>query len=555
MGGLFCMHFSATQWRRRDMQLKVENITMIMGGNTIFKELSFEVKSGERIAIVGRNGSGKTTLFKVLAGVEQPDQGRVVKVKGKTIGYLHQIPAYTDVTVLDVLSEAFTELHDMKARLVNLEQRMLMDTTEKILLQYGDLQEQYMASGGYEIEAKISSIANGLKITKLLEQPFVALSGGEKTKVMLAQILLKQPDILLLDEPTNHLDLAAIEWLEDYLHYFKGAVVVISHDRMFLNNIVQQVAEIEDGEIWMCKGNYDDYLQQKEAKLAGQFAAYQEQQKKIQKIKEAIRRLRQWANEASPPNPDLFRKAKSMEKMLERIELVKKPKTERAMNLQLKADDRTGKEVFTLQNITHGFEDEFLFIDVQLSVYYQDRLAIVGNNGTGKSTLLKILLGKIVPLDGEIQHGSNLKVGYLAQQFDQFDGKQRLIDAFREQVSLTEYDARHMLAKFLFYGHDVFKKVAQLSGGEKMRLRLAQLMVQKCNVLVLDEPTNHLDIESREALEEALEHFEGTVVTISHDRYFLQKLFTKTAWLENQQLTLHEGPFEWAKMKQRELHQ
>lgn len=535
------------------MQLKAENITKTMGGNTIFKDLSLEVNMGARVAIVGRNGCGKTTLFKVLAGIEQPDQGRIIKAKGQTIGYLHQIPSYTNVSVFDVLSEAFAELHAMKARLTDLEQRMQTDMSEKILNQYGELQEQYLANGGYEIEAKIASIANGLKITKLLEQPFDALSGGEKTKVMLAQILLQQPDILLLDEPTNHLDLAATEWLEDYLYYFKGTVIVISHDRMFLNNTVQYVAEIEDGDIWMSKGNYDQYLQNKEAKLAQQFADYQEQQKKIQKIKEAIRRLRQWANEASPPNPDLFRKAKVMEKMLARMELVKKPKTERQMNLQLKAEDRTGKEVFILRDISHGFDQDFLFMDIQLSVYYQDRLAIVGNNGTGKSTLMKILLGQLQPLDGQVKQGSNLKIGYLAQQFDQFNPKQRLIDAFREQVSLTEYDARHMLAQFLFYGHDVFKKVEQLSGGEKMRLRLAQLMVQKCNVLVLDEPTNHLDIESREALEEALDHFEGTIITISHDRYFLQKLFTRTAWLENQQLTIHEGPFEWAQTKQREL--
>ncbi|HEY4623710.1 MAG TPA: ATP-binding cassette domain-containing protein, partial [Solibacillus sp.] len=250
------------------MQLKAENITKTMGGNTIFKDLSLEVNMGARVAIVGRNGCGKTTLFKVLAGIEQPDQGRIIKAKGQTIGYLHQIPSYTNVSVFDVLSEAFAELHAMKARLTDLEQRMQTDMSEKILNQYGELQEQYLANGGYEIEAKIASIANGLKITKLLEQPFDALSGGEKTKVMLAQILLQQPDILLLDEPTNHLDLAATEWLEDYLYYFKGTVIVISHDRMFLNNTVQYVAEIEDGDIWMSKGNYDQYLQNKEAKLA-----------------------------------------------------------------------------------------------------------------------------------------------------------------------------------------------------------------------------------------------------------------------------------------------
>ncbi len=536
------------------MQLRAENITKTLGGNTIFTNLSFEVNDGERVAIVGRNGSGKTTLFKVVAGIEQPDEGRIVKAKGQTIGYLHQIPHFGHIPVVDVLAQAFTHLHEMKARLVQLEQKMATDTSEKVLVQYGDVLEQYEVAGGYEIEAKIASIANGLQITRLLDHPFDALSGGEKTKVMLGQILLKQPDILLLDEPTNHLDLAAIEWLEDYLHYFKGTVIVVSHDRAFLNRIVQKVFEIEDGDIWVSKGNYDQYVQNKEGKIAQQFAEYQEQQKKIQKMKEAIRRLRQWANEASPPNPDLFRKAKMMEKMLERIELVKKPKQERQMNIQLAIEERTGKEVFAMRNVSHGFENDFLFMDVNLSVFYQDRVAIVGNNGTGKSTLLKILLGELQPVDGEVKQGSQLKIGYLAQQFDQFKGAERLIDAFRNEVSMNEYDARHLLAQFLFYGHDVFKKVEQLSGGEKMRLRLAQLMVQQCNVLVLDEPTNHLDIDSREALEEALEKFDGTIIAISHDRYFLQKLFSKTAWLENQQLTVHDGPFEWARGKQLTLN-
>lgn len=535
------------------MQLKAENIAKTFGGNTIFKNLSLEVNVGERVAIVGRNGSGKTTLFKVLAGIEQADEGRVVKAKGQIIGYLHQIPNFKEITVFEVLSKAFVQLLEMKERLTVLEQAMATTMSDHVLTQYGNLLEQYQLAGGYEIQAKIASIANGLKVTHLLEQAFEALSGGEKTKVMLAQVLLTQPDILLLDEPTNHLDLAAIEWLEDYLQYFKGTVIVVSHDRAFLNRVVDKVFEIEDGDIWVSKGNYDQYVQNKEAKIGQQFAEYQEQQKKIQKIKEAIRRLRQWANEASPPNPDLYRKAKVMEKMLERMELAKKPKTDRRMNLQLKAEERSGKEVFSLCHMSHGFDEDFLFMDVNLPVFYQDRLAIVGNNGTGKSTLLKILLGEVVPIDGEVKQGSNLKIGYLAQQFDQFDGRERVIDAFRRNVSMTEYDARHVLAQFLFYGHDVFKKVEQLSGGEKMRLRLAQLMVQHCNVLVLDEPTNHLDIESRETLEEAIEQFDGTIIAISHDRYFLQKLFTKTAWLDNQQLILHDGPFEWAKVKQNEL--
>lgn len=534
------------------MQLKAENISKSIGGNTIFTKMNLEVLPGERVALVGRNGCGKTTLFQLLAGVEQPDEGRVMKAKGDKVGYLHQIPDFPNETVYEVLYGAFSELIQMQKRLQVLEEQMTQEVTEKLLHQYGELQEQFMISGGYEIDAKISSVGNGLGIHPLMNHLFDDLSGGEKTKVMLAHIILQQPSILLLDEPTNHLDLAAIEWLENYIHYFKGTVMIISHDRQFLNNVAQKVFEIEDGEIWVSIGNYDAYLRNKELKVEQQFAAYQEQQKKIQKIKESIRRLRQWANEATPPNPDLYRKAKVMEKMLERMELVRKPNNEKVMNLQLQVGNRAGKEVFELRDVMHGFAEEILFMDVHLSVYWQDRLAIVGNNGTGKSTLLKILLQQITPITGEVRQGSNVKVGYLAQQFDTFNPTARLIDAFKENVSLAESEARHVLAQFLFYGHDVFKRVRDLSGGEKMRLRLAQLMHQHCNVLILDEPTNHLDIESREVLEETLEKFNGTIIAISHDRYFLQKIFSKVAWIENNAITVHNGPYNWAYEKQKE---
>lgn len=534
------------------MQLKTENISKSIGGNPIFMKMNIEVLPGERVAVVGRNGCGKTTLFQLLAGVEQPDEGRVMKAKGVKVGYLHQIPDFPNETVYEVLYGAFAELIQMQTLLQKLEEQMTQEVTEKLLHQYGELQEQFMISGGYEMDAKISSVGNGLGIHPLMNSLFNDLSGGEKTKVMLAHIILQQPNILLLDEPTNHLDLAAIEWLENYINHFKGTVMMISHDRQFLNNVAQKVFEIEDGEIWVSLGNYDAYLRNKELKVEQQFAAYQEQQKKIQKIKESIRRLRQWANEATPPNPDLYRKAKVMEKMLGRMELVRKPKNEKVMNLQLQAGNRAGKEVFELRDVMHGFAEEILFMDVHLSVYWQDRLAIVGNNGTGKSTLLKILLQQITPISGEVRQGSNVKIGYLAQQFDTLNPTARLIDAFRENVSLAESEARQVLAQFLFYGHDVFKRVRDLSGGEKMRLRLAQLMHQHCNVLILDEPTNHLDIESREVLEETLEKFNGTIIAISHDRYFLQKIFTKVAWIENNSITVHNGPYNWAYEKQKE---
>ncbi|MGE7793404.1 ribosomal protection-like ABC-F family protein [Lysinibacillus fusiformis] len=534
------------------MQMKAEQIQKIMGGNILFENLQLEVNSGEHVAIVGVNGSGKTTLLQLLSGVDFPDRGRIIKSKDATVGYLHQIPNYPGHSVKKVLEEAFADIYALRARMTILEQEMQSNVTDKILWQYGQVQEQFMLQGGYEVEAQLAMIANGLGIMEMLAQPFSSLSGGEKTKVMLGQILLSQPAILLLDEPTNHLDMQAIEWLENYVRSFEGIVIVVSHDRHFMNQIAHKVIEIEDGEAFTYTGNYDAFIAQKEAKIEQQFADYEEQQKKIKKMQETIKRLKQWANEANPPNASMHRRAKSMEKALARIERVKKPISKKKMNLALTMAERSGKEVVQLQDIYHGYEKPLL-IDSNLAVYFGERLAIVGNNGSGKSTLLKMMLGEIVPNRGICHVGSNVKIGYLSQQLEHKNPAIRLIDAFRENVAVSEAEARHILARFLFYGYDVFKKVKNLSGGEKMRLRLAQLMHEDINVLILDEPTNHLDIEAREVLEDTLETFEGTIIGVSHDRYFLQKIFTKTAWLKDQTIHVFEGDYEWARQKLEEL--
>lgn len=534
------------------MQMKAEQIQKIMGGNILFENLQLEVNSGEHVAIVGVNGSGKTTLLQLLSGVDFPDRGRIIKSKDATVGYLHQIPNYPGHSVKKVLEEAFADIYALRARMTILEQEMQSNVTDKILWQYGQVQEQFMLQGGYEVEAQLAMIANGLGILEMLAQPFSSLSGGEKTKVMLGQILLSQPAILLLDEPTNHLDMQAIEWLENYVRSFEGIVIVVSHDRHFMNQIAHKVIEIEDGEAFTYTGNYDAFIAQKEAKIEQQFADYEEQQKKIKKMQETIKRLKQWANEANPPNASMHRRAKSMEKALARIERVKKPISKKKMNLALTMAERSGKEVVQLQDIYHGYEKPLL-IDSNLAVYFGERLAIVGNNGSGKSTLLKMMLGEIVPNHGICHVGSNVKIGYLSQQLEHKNPAIRLIDAFRENVAVSEAEARHILARFLFYGYDVFKKVKNLSGGEKMRLRLAQLMHEDINVLILDEPTNHLDIEAREVLEDTLETFEGTIIGVSHDRYFLQKIFTKTAWLKDQTIHVFEGDYEWARQKLEEL--
>ncbi len=554
MSSLFCVveMFSRVSLEEKTMQMKAEQIQKIMGGNILFENLQLEVNSGEHVAIVGVNGSGKTTLLQLLSGVDIPDRGRIIKSKDATIGYLHQIPHYPGHSVKEVLEEAFAAIYALKARMTILEQEMQSNVTDKTLWQYGQVQEQFMLQGGYEVEAQLAMIANGLGIMEMLAQPFSSLSGGEKTKVMLGQILLSQPAILLLDEPTNHLDMQAIEWLEKYVRSFEGIIIVVSHDRHFMNQIAHKVIEIEDGEAFTYTGNYDAFIAQKEAKIEQQFADYEEQQKKIKKMQETIKRLKQWANEANPPNASMHRRAKSMEKALARIERVKKPISKKKMNLALTMAERSGKEVVQLQNIFHGY-DKPLLIDSNLAVYFGERLAIVGNNGSGKSTLLKMMLGEIVPNRGVCHVGSNVKIGYLSQQLEHKNPAIRLIDAFRENVAVSEAEARHILARFLFYGYDVFKKVKNLSGGEKMRLRLAQLMHEDINVLILDEPTNHLDIEAREVLEDTLESFEGTIIGVSHDRYFLQKIFSKTAWLKDQTIHVFEGDYEWARQKLEEL--
>jgi ATP-binding cassette, subfamily F, member 3 len=534
------------------VSIKAENITKIYGGTVIFENLTIDIHEQERVAIVGRNGCGKTTLLKIFANIETPDVGRIIKNKGATIGYLHQIPPFENVLVIDVLREAFGHLFNIQQQMQLLEQKMAnSERLEKLLKQYGEIQEHFIAQGGYEIDAKIQMIATGLTITPLLQTPFHLLSGGEKTKVMLGQILLLNPHILLLDEPTNHLDMNAIEWLEGYLKHYEGTLIVVSHDRQFMNEVVMKVIEIDNGEAFSYTGNYDAYVKEREARILSEFAQYEEQQKKITRMKEAIKRLKQWANEANPPSESLHRRAKSMEKALARIELVRKPVVSKKMQLKLHANERSGKDVVMLENATKKY-DKILFEEISLQIRWQDRLAIVGLNGTGKSTLLKMVTGEVLLDFGKCVVGSNVKIGYLSQHFSYDDVNARLIDVFRKDVSITEGEARQILAKFLFYGYDVFKKVKDLSGGEKMRLRLVQLMYENINLLILDEPTNHLDIESREVLEDTIQNFDGTVIAVSHDRYFINQLFDRVAWLEDQKLFLYEGSFQWARQKHSE---
>lgn len=528
------------------------------GGNTIFEDISIEIKEKEKVGLVGRNGSGKTTLFRLLAGKETPDAGQIHWKKGMKIGYLEQIPEFKpEWMAKDVLKQAFSNLVIIEEKMKQMEQEMAKDNSpsqlQLLIEEYGKLQEFFTNAGGYEMDAKIEKIVNGLNIQHLVTKKYGDLSGGERTKIGLAMILLEEPDFLLLDEPTNHLDLMAVEWLGRFLQDYSGTILLISHDRYFLDEVIQKVIDLEDGEVTTYHTNFTNFTKEKEERLLREFQAYEEQQKKIKKMREAIKRLREWANRANPPNEGLHKRARNMERAIERMEKLSRPNMNRKkMNFEMESSDRSGKDVIQLRNVSKKFGEQILFQDVQMKISYKDRAAIIGENGTGKSTLLKMILQQIKADEGEIKIGSNVKIGYLSQHtLTEMEGE-TVIEAFRNEVSVTEGEARHILAQFLFYGYSVFRKTANLSGGERMRLRLAQLMHQEINLLVLDEPTNHLDIDSREVLEDALENFDGTILAVSHDRYFLNKLFRKIYWIESQEIQCYEGNYTYAREKSQE---
>ncbi|MDQ0273758.1 ribosomal protection-like ABC-F family protein [Cytobacillus purgationiresistens] len=533
----------------------VQKVTKMYGGNSVVKNISFEIKVGDRVGLVGRNGSGKTTLLKLLAGEETPDSGQVHWKKGSQIGYMKQISDFNNqLTTKEILKSAFLKLLRIEENMKSLETQMSEPISDqnlqRLMNEYGRLQDLYLSEGGYEIEATIRTVVSGLNMTGLLNKQFFTLSGGEKTKVELAFMLLKKPDFLLLDEPTNHLDLASVEWLGNFLQNYHGTIVMVSHDRYFLDEMVNKILDLDEGEIQYFETNYSDYVKKKEERLLREFHAYKEQQKKIKKMKEAIKRLRDWANRSNPPSEGLHKRARNMERALERMEKLNQPTLHRKkMNLEMESSNRSGNDVIVLQDVSKSLGDQQLFELVNMHITYQQRVAIVGENGTGKSTLIKLILQQLNPDEGEVKIGNSVKIGYLSQHVFSNMGDETIIDAFRNEVIVVEGLARQILARFLFYGHSVFKKVSQLSGGEKMRLRLAQLMHQDTNLLILDEPTNHLDIESLEVLEDALENYNGTILAVSHDRYFLNKLFEKIYWIKSKKVYCFEGNYGWAKKR------
>lgn len=532
--------------------LNASNVSKSYVEETLFDNIKLTLNSGDTVGLVGRNGEGKTTLLKLLAGLEKPSKGIISWKKNVRIGYLNQIPNYeNDTSVYQCLKSVFQELNTISEQLEAIENKMAEDkeSITTLMSRYGELQTYYEENGGYEIDSKIRKVTYGLNIDHLLDTEWGNLSGGERTKVGLAQMLIKSTDLLLLDEPTNHLDVKSIEWLTNYIENFEGATVIVSHDRYFLDETANQIMEIDQKMLHVYNGNYSQFVEEREKRLLAEFEAYKTQQKKIKKMKESIKQLRTWASQAKPPNAAMYRRAKSMEKALNRIKRLEKPTLDsKKMNMKLEEGKRVSNRVIEMENVAKGY-DYLLFENVNMLIRRGEHVAIIGDNGTGKSTLLKIILGLTSIDEGSIKTANNLKIGYLSQHEFESDNDDTLLNTIREKVNVTEGEARHILANFMFYGKDVFKKVKDLSGGEKIRLRWAQIVNTDYNLLVLDEPTNHLDIDAKETIEDALLDFEGSIITVSHDRYFLNKLFNTTYLLKNKTLEKFEGNYNYIKEK------
>jgi len=509
------------------IDISVRNLTkFFVIGENLLEGLSFEVQEGECVAILGRNGCGKTTLLKILTGEMDYDDGEVFVNPNKRLGLISQIPRFPDgYTVEDVLRSAFCDLLNAKKKMEKLEQQMTESVSDDLLREYDALVNRFQAGGGYDMDVEVDKVCNGLGITaEQRDQEFDSLSGGEKTRVNLARLLLEKTDILLLDEPTNHLDLRSVEWLESYINAFKGTVLAISHDRFFLDRIAHRVIEIVDGHAEFYSGNYSFYIEEKQARFNLQLKQYEQEQAKLKQLGYTVERMKGWGIN----NRTLYRRAMSIQHRMERIKKTEKPKTEKTMKATFGEKDFSGDVVFQMKGVEKSFGERTLFSDVELKVEGGERIAILGDNGTGKSTFIKCLLGE-EDCKGRIQFGPTVKWGYLPQIIKFSHPERTLYDTMLYEKNCTPQVARDRLGAFLFQGEDVFKTVGNLSGGEQSRLRLCMLMDEKINLLILDEPTNHLDIASREWVEAAIEEFEGVLLFVSHDRYFIEK-FAERIW-------------------------
>ena len=528
------------------MILNATNISKSFGSNEIIKDANFLVNEHEKVAIVGINGAGKTTLLKILTGEERADSGNVILAKDAKLGYLRQINNVdSTLSIIDELYTVIEHILNMEKRMLEMQEQMQHlsgEELEALYSSYTALTHSYELMDGYAAKSKVIGILKGLGFDENdFERKINTLSGGQKTRVFLAKLLLEEPDIILLDEPTNHLDLRSIEWLESYLLNYQGAVIIVSHDRYFLDKIVSKVIDIENAEVQMYSGNYSDFSAKKQMLLDAKMKEYLNQQQEIKHQEAVITKLKQFNREKS------IKRAESRQKQLEKIDRVEAPVTHiENMKLSLDISKESGKDVLTVHDLSKSFDEKHLFSNINFEIKRGERVAIIGDNGTGKTTLLKIINGLLSPDTGEVIYGSNVSIAYYDQEHQVLHMDKTLFDEISDTYpEMNNTQIRNILAAFLFTGEDVFKKIGDLSGGERGRVSLVKLMLSKANFLLLDEPTNHLDILSKDVLESALNSFPGTICYVSHDRYFINKTATRILDLTGNRLLNYIGNYDY----------
>lgn len=511
-------------------------------GKNVLDGLSFEITAGEHVGILGPNGCGKTTLFRILVGALDYDEGTVAVASGKRIGLISQIPVYPDGwTTDDVLKDAHKRLYAMQERLDELTEQMESDPAAALINEYDRLSEAFRTGGGYDMDVERNRVANGLDIPESMRnQPFESLSGGEKTRVNLARLILEDTDILLLDEPTNHLDLHATEWLEDYILHFRGTVLAISHDRYFLDVMCQRCIEISDGKAELYSGNYSFYVEERQRRFEEKLKKYEKDQAKVEQLTRAAEQMHLWAFMGADK---LHKRAFSMEKRIEKLQTSEKPTVARKLTVKFKEREFSGDEVLVVDSVSKAFGEKKLFSDLSLTVTGGERIALIGDNGTGKSTLIKMIMHDEAPDAGILYTGPAVRTGYLPQIVEFSDMSRTCLDTMLYDCRCQPQEARDRLAAFGFRGENVLIPVSALSGGERSRLKLCMVMGRDINFLILDEPTNHLDISSREWMEDAISDYTQALLFVSHDRYFIEKFATRVWALENGAVTDFRGSF------------
>ena len=522
------------------IDINLSKINKSYGFEEVLNNIDLTIQKGEKIALIGANGSGKSTILKIISKKENITNGELSIRKGAVIGYLSQIPEEIDVNVSDYIYNSFKNLIDLKERLTILEKNLSSDINS--INKYLKIQEEFINKGGYEFETKISKVLAAFNITdEMLKRNFNTLSGGEKTICSLIRLLLIEPDILLLDEPTNHLDIKRIEWLENYLKNYKGTIIIVSHDRYFLDKVANKIILLTKRGLESYFGNYTYYITESENRLMLEFKKYKDQQKIITAMKNSIKKLQEYGRLCSPSGGEIsYKRAASIEKRLEKIEMLEKPSVKKKINIELSSKTRTGKEVLKINNLNLSYPGKILLEDSNLNITYQEKICLIGENGSGKTTLIK----EILKGNENIKLGTNIKLGYIPQEIIFDDDNLTILEESRKYFIGEETILRSALFKFLFAGDNIYKKIKSLSGGEKVRLKLFCLIQNKYNFLILDEPTNHIDIDTREILEEALIEFTGTILFISHDRYFINKVSNTIIELKNKTLTKYIGNYD-----------